>query len=170
MHLTLADLMEYSEWERSRWMEVFRKHPEALGINIGPNRDERFNTVGDWVRHIFAAEIRYVERLSGHPLTDVAGMRNDNAEELFEFGRRTRGKLKHLLETFPAPEWDIPRELQILSFLIKATPNKIAVHVVMHEIRHWAQIATLLRINGINDEFGHDFLGSPVMGGDWRRI
>jgi len=170
MHLTLADLMQYTEWERSRWMEVFRKHPEALGINIGPNRDERFNTVGDWVRHIFAAEIRYVERLSGRPLTDVAGMGNDNPEELFEFGRRTRNELKHFLETFPAPEWDIPRELQILSFLVKATPNKIAVHVVMHEIRHWAQIATLLRLNGINDEFGHDFLGSPVMGGDWRRI
>jgi len=36
--------------------------------------------------------------------------------------------------------------------------------VLMHEIRHWAQIATLLR----TDEF-HDFLFSPVLGGEYRR-
>jgi len=34
----------------------------------------------------------------------------------------------------------------------------------MHEIRRWAQITTLLRLNGLVGEF-HDFLASPVMGG-----
>jgi len=38
----------------------------------------------------------------------------------------------------------------------------------MHEIRHWAQIATLLRLQGLTDEF-HDFLFSPVLGGEYRR-
>ena len=42
------------------------------------------------------------------------------------------------------------------------------VHILMHEIRHWAQIATVLRLNGLTDEF-HDFLFSPVMGGEFRR-
>jgi hypothetical protein len=32
----------------------------------------------------------------------------------------------------------------------------------VHEIRHWAQIATLLRLNGVVHEL-HDFLACPVM-------
>ena len=170
MHLTITDLMQYTEWERGKWIQVFRKNPTALGLSVGPNRDDRFNTVGDWIRHIFGAEIRYVERLSGRPLTEIAGMQNDNVEELFEFGQHTRNVLKRFLETFPATDWDIPREMQILRFVVKATPNKIVVHIVMHEIRHWAQIATLLRLNGILGDFGDDFIGSPVMGGEWRRV
>jgi uncharacterized damage-inducible protein DinB len=41
----------------------------------------------------------------------------------------------------------------------------IIVHVLVHEIRHWAQIATLLRLNGVTGEF-HDFLFSSAMGGE----
>jgi uncharacterized damage-inducible protein DinB len=34
----------------------------------------------------------------------------------------------------------------------------------MHEIRHWAQIATILRLNGLVPGLS-DFLLSPAMGG-----
>ena len=42
------------------------------------------------------------------------------------------------------------------------------MHTVLHEIRHWAQIATFFRLNGLTGEF-HDFLFSPVFGGEFRR-
>jgi len=32
---------------------------------------------------------------------------------------------------------------------IRVTPRKIVVHVLMDEIRHWPQVAALLRLNGI---------------------
>jgi hypothetical protein len=35
-------------------------------------------------------------------------------------------------------------------------------------LRHWAQIATLLRLHGVADAF-HNFLFSPVLGGEFRR-
>jgi hypothetical protein len=38
----------------------------------------------------------------------------------------------------------------------------------MHEIRHWAQFGTLLRLNGLKGEF-HDFLFSPVLGAEFKR-
>jgi hypothetical protein len=41
------------------------------------------------------------------------------------------------------------------------------MHTLIHEIRHWAQIATLSRLNGFDVEF-RDFLFSPVMGGEFR--
>jgi uncharacterized damage-inducible protein DinB len=76
--------------------------------------------------------------------------------------------LKELVEALPAEEWDAPRDFKILTFVVRATPRKIVVHTLMHEIRHWAQIGTLLRLNGLVDEF-HDFLASPVMGGAFKR-
>ena len=53
--------------------------------------------------------------------------------------------------------------------LLKATPRKIVVHVVMHEIRHWAQIGTLFRLHGLTGEL-HDFLFSPVLGGEFMPL
>jgi uncharacterized damage-inducible protein DinB len=49
-----------------------------------------------------------------------------------------------------------------------ATPKKSIAHVLLHEIRPWAQIGTLLRLNGLVGEL-HDFIVSPVLGGKWKR-
>lgn len=40
--------------------------------------------------------------------------------------------------------------------------TKIVIHVLIHEIRHWPQIATLLRVNGIVADV-RDFIFSPVV-------
>lgn len=171
INLSLNDLMDYTEWERQKWYDRLQQYGErVLKISAGPHGDGRFETVGDWVRHIFSAEKRYVERLSGQPLTDSASVPNDSIEALFRFGQLSRKGLKELVEKFPAQEWDAPRELKFANLKIvgEATPMKIVIHILMHEIRHWAQIATLLRLNGLRGEF-HDFLASPVMGGKFRR-
>ncbi len=163
--LNLSDLLAYTDWERQQWHTLFQEHGErAWHLHGGPHGDGRFERVGDTVKHIFSAEKRYVERLAGQPLTDMSSMPTD-MEELFQFGQQSRTAFQQLLENFPTQEWDVPREFKILNFAINVTPKKIAVHVLMHEIRHWAQIATLLRLNGFKFEF-HDFLFSPVLGGE----
>jgi DinB family protein len=48
---------------------------------------------------------------------------------------------------------------------LRATPRKLVVHVLMHEIRHWAQIGTIFRLNGLTGEI-HDFLFSPSWAGN----
>jgi uncharacterized damage-inducible protein DinB len=166
--LSLNELMEYTEWERSKWYDSPRHRGDnALAISAGPHGDSRFQSVGDLVKHIFSAEKRYVDRLSNRPLTDPASIPNDNLEGLFQFGGRSRKDLREFVEMSPAEDWDVPREFNILNNFLRATPRKIIVHVLMHEIRHWAQIATMLRLNGLVEEF-HDFLFSPVLGGEFR--
>ena len=163
------DLIDYTDWERGKWFDWLRQHgDQVLAIGAGPHGDGRFQGVGELVRHIFSAEKRYVDRLSDRPLTDTASLPTDNAEALFQFGQQSRKDLKEFVGTFPAAEWDKLQEFKILSYVVTATPKKIVTHVLMHEIRHWAQIATLLRLNGLAVEF-HDFLMSPVMGGEFRK-
>lgn len=162
MLIDLSLLMAYTAWERQEWNEWFRQHGEqTLKILVGSHGDGRFETVGDLVRHMFSAEKRYIERLSGKPLTDTACISKDNVEVLFQFGQQSRRELMEFVETFPAQEWDIPNDYKILDRSLRATPKKIVIHILVHEIRHWAQIATLLRLNGLTCEF-HDFLFSPV--------
>ena len=167
--LTIDELFEYTEWERGKWRERLHQHGEhVLDLTAGPHGDGRFETVRDLLKHVFAAEKRYAERLTGRSLTDHASIPSGSIEELFQFGNQSRKELKELVAAFPAQEWDSPRDFKILSFSVNATPRKIVMHTLMHEIRHWAQIGTLLRLNGIVGEF-HDFLASPVMGGGFSK-
>ena len=161
----MNDLLDYTEWERRKWFEWMRRRDRGiLEISAGPHGDGRFEKVGDLVRHIFSAEKRYVERLRELPITDTATIPSDDVERLFEFGRESRRELRGFIEAFPPDDWDRPREFNILSYFLTATPRKIVTHVLLHEIRHWAQIATLLRMRGLKDDF-HDILFSPEMGG-----
>lgn len=161
--LDLNELIEYTDWQRGKWQAWFQRHGDrVLDLGAGPQGDGRFESVGDLMRHIFAAEKRYVERLSSLPLTDTAALPKHSVEALFQLGQQTRRELRDFIETFPPNDWNVPQHYQILSYSITATPRKIVTHILMHEIRHWAQIGTLLRLNGLTGEF-HDFLFSPAM-------
>lgn len=169
MLIELSLLTDYTDWQRGKWHGWLRKHgQQTLAVSVGPHGDGRFQNIGESIRHIFSTEQRYVERLSGREPGDTATIPAGDIEALFRFGKQSRKELKEFLETFPASQWDVPQRLEFpnMHFFVKATPRKVLVHVLMHEIRHWAQIATLLRLNGFKGEF-HDFLGSPVLGGEF---
>ena len=162
--LSFSELIEYTDWERSKWQEWLRRHgDEALATSAGPNGDGRFQTIGDLIKHIFSAEKRYIDRLSNRPITDAAAVSNSNVEALFQFGRQSRADLKEFVASFPSDMWDEPQEFTLMNRTFTATPRKIVIHVLMHEVRHWAQIGTMFRISGRKGEF-HDFLFSPVLG------
>jgi uncharacterized damage-inducible protein DinB len=164
LNVNVEDLLAYSEWERESWRAWFRERGAgAFTTSFGPNGDGRFGTVADVVRHIFSAEMRYVDRLSGRALTDPSSIPTE-LEDLFEFGRRSRRALEEFIARHPNDRWDVPRDHPMLANqTMRLTDRKIVVHVVLHEIRHWAQIATVLRHHGLKTEL-HDLLLSPVLG------
>lgn len=159
---SLDDLLDYTEWDRGQWHAWFGEQgPDALAVGLGANGDGRINTVGELVRHIFSAEQRYVERALGVPLTDTSTVPADDVEALFAFGRKSRKALRDLLATFPAERWDVPQEMQIGKRARAVTPRKMIAQAVTHELRHWAQVATFLRLAGRKSGM-HDLLVSPV--------
>lgn len=169
MHVGFDDLLAYTEWERHEWYAWFREHgAHALSVSVGPHGDGRFATVGHLVRHVFSAEKRYTDRLFGRSLTDPASIPTDDVDALFQFSRQGRLDLLELIGTLPAQDWDTPQDFTVVNRALKATPRKIVLHVLVHEIRHWAQIATLLRLQGLTVG-SHDVLLSPVLGGDVTR-
>jgi len=169
LDLKLETLLDYSDWERQKVHDLLSQEgAAALKVSAGANGDSRFQCVGDLIRHIFSAEKRYVERLSGQGLTDTSTIPNDDLAALFQLGRQSRKDFREFLAKFPSDQWDVPQEHKLGNSILILTPRKIATHIALHEIRHWAQITTMLRMNGIKDDF-HDFLFSPALGGEIRR-
>jgi uncharacterized damage-inducible protein DinB len=168
VQLSIDDLIEYTDWERNKWREfLLGRGNDVLKIGVGSNGDGRFQTLGDIIRHIFSAEMRYIDRLSGREITDTSRVANDNLEALFDFGRQSRKHLKEFVASFPVEHWNEDVELNMMNSTLRVTPRKIVFHVLIHEIRHWPQIAALLRLNGIVAEF-RDFILCPVMSKDAR--
>jgi uncharacterized damage-inducible protein DinB len=159
-------LLEYTDWDRAQWEAWFRgQGPAALAVGLGPNGDGRITNVGELVRHIFSAEQRYTERIRGVPLTDTSTVPPHDVEALFEFGRQSRRALRALVADLPPERWDEAKEMQIGRFKVAVSPRTMIVQAVTHEIRHWAQIAAFLRMDG-RKPGTHDFLVSPVFAPD----
>lgn len=159
---SLDDLLAYSDWDRTRWRDWFlEKGPGPLAVSLGPHSDGRFSTVGELIRHIFSAEQRYVERIRMVPLTDTSVVPAGDVEALFRFGQESRRALRELLATAPDTEWDAPREMQVGKQTLKVTARAMIIQTTTHELRHWAQIATLLRLAG-HETGSHDYIASPL--------
>ncbi len=155
-------LLDYTEWERSQWEPWFREQgAPALHVDLGPNSDGRIANVGELVRHIFSAELRYVQRIRGVPVSDTVSVAADDPKALFDFGRETRAALRAVLAELPTGRWDVPQEITMGPRKRTVTPKKMVVQAVTHELRHWAQIATLLRMSG-RKPGARDFLVSPL--------
>jgi len=162
---TLDDLLEYSDWERTKWHQWLREQGSpALAVDLGPHNDGRIRTIGELVRHIFSAEKRYVERCLKAPLSDTSTVPADDVEALFAFGTESRRALRELLASFPETEWNAGREMSFGTHTWMVTPRKMILQAITHELRHWAHVAAFLRQAGYKPGF-HDLIASPLFDG-----
>ena len=160
----LQDLLDYTAWQRHSWQAWLQyAGPSALAVSTGPYGDGRLPTIGALIRHIFSAELRYVERILGRPVSETANVPTSDVDTLFDLGRRSRTAFVALSDTLPSPAWDAPVEFALLGTTVHLAPRKVALHIVTHEIRHWAQVGTLLRLDG-RKVATQDLLLSPVQG------
>jgi len=160
-------LLDYTAWQREHWAAWFLANPRSLHTDTGACGDGRFPTVGDVVKHVFTVERRYVQRVAGQPLGDFAAVPSDDVTALFAAGEASREELRTLLATYGGP-WTAIRRFAIPGYAdIEASPQKVVLHVLVHEIRHWAQIATECRLAG-HATAPQDLLASPLWGGAFR--
>ena len=164
LSLDVRDLVGYTTWQRAFWRTWFdRTGPAPLEVTTGDHGDGRFTTIGGLIRHIFSSELRYAERIAGVPLTDTTVVAIDDPTALFLLAAVGRANFMGVIETLSAEEWTEPFEFPLLNSTVRSTPRKVVLHVLTHEIRHWAQVATLLRLQGWVAE-RQDLLFSPVFG------
>jgi uncharacterized damage-inducible protein DinB len=161
-------LIEFTNYERAEWRAWFSAAPSAgerLSLSTGAHNNGRFRTVGEVALHIFIAEKHHVDRLARRPLTDPPPGAAANLDALFDFGVHSRRALAAYVQSEPESGWDGPLEFELLpGRRVSVTPRKFITHILVHEIRHWAQIATMVRIAG-HPGPSTDLIFSPAMGG-----
>jgi uncharacterized damage-inducible protein DinB len=158
--LRYETLLEFTSTEHHRWHDWFLGHPEAWAV---PFATGRMATIGGVVTHIFAVELRYAQRLLDQEVTQWEDFRQTSIEDVFELGDNARAQLVDFLTSAPESELDRVLTFQTLTAgTITASKHKIASNIFLHGIRHWGQIATVLRQNGFADQWPHDMLLSNI--------
>jgi len=113
--------------------------------------------------HIFAVELRYAQRLLDQEVTSWEDFRQTSIDDVFELGNHARSQLVQFLTSARESELDRVLTFQTLTAgIVTASKYKIASNIFLHDIRHWGQIATVLRQNGFADQWSHDMLLSNV--------
>lgn len=153
--LSAEEILHWNDTTARQWHALFDLHPEALAIACDIRECA---TVADLLQHIVAAELRYAERLSNEPITDYADIPNTHPAAIFATHDRALAKLRVLLAD---NSYDWEREVDFVTRsagTIIATRRTILFHALLHSIRHYAQLATLLRHQGIRMTHQMDYL------------
>jgi len=157
----LDELIRYTSAERGKWRAWFARHGEAIEAPVQPGG--RLPTVGKLIDHIFLAEQRHLQRLTGAPLSDSTGLSGSNAPPLFDYGASVRRELEQFAADLDPDVADETRSFEVRGQQYTMTPRKLLFHVLVHEIRHWAQVALAVRLAGFEPPGEHDLFFSTAL-------
>ena len=161
MHLTVEELLHYTDEERDRWERWFRENgDDVLKMPITGDRE---TTIGALILHIFGPEQRYVQRLRNERLSEYRTRPSARVEEVFGYGLETRKAMRDFVANAKPEDWSRTITLEMMGHKYSASVRKIVLHALLHEVRHWAQIARLVRERGFAPPGGHDLLTSAAL-------
>ena len=163
MPLTISfdELLRYTQAERDKWRAWLELHPQAMETPVQPGG--RLPTVGKLIDHIFLVERRHLQRLRQEKLSSETGLSGSNATPLFDYGASVRRELEQLARTMSDDDADEIRTFEVREQRWPMTPRKLLFHILVHETRHWAQIALAVRLAGLDPPGDHDLFFSSAL-------
>ena len=158
--MTFDELLRYTNEEREKWRGWFQQHPDAIDAPF--QAGGRFATTGKLIDHIFLVERRHLQRLQSQPVVEATGLTGNNAPPLFDYGASVRRELEqHAADASDDP--DRVRTFEVRGRSMQASTRKLLFHILLHETRHWAQIAAAVRAAGYEPPGEHDLFFSSAM-------
>jgi uncharacterized damage-inducible protein DinB len=160
--LTFRELLDYTAGETLRWRDWLAKQPPAvLDLPVGTGRTA---TVRGLIHHIIVVERRYTNRLRGEPVTTYESVPSDRMDELFRLFERGRHDLDAWLASASEADLARPYTFETISAgTLSASARKIVAHMLLHGVRHFAQLATAVRQHGYATDWMHDILMSDAL-------
>lgn len=150
----LPELLNYSDHERAKWRAWVAADPLRLFIPFQPGG--RFPTIGSVFDHVFLVERRHLARLQGGTPPDATGVPVGDADGLFEYGDLVRDDFRQFVTTMSNAAASQTITFSIPTGSVAMTRRRLATHVVLHEVRHFAQVALAARIAGVAPPGEHD--------------
>ena len=163
--LDLDRLVGYSDHERTKWKAWVAADPSRLALPFQPNG--RFPTIGSLFDHLFLVERRHLSRMEGAAPPDGTGIAQGDWKALFEYGDLVRNDLRRYVQELDAVEGE-----EIISWTVLSggafpagtytiSRRRLTAHILLHEVRHLAQIAFAARLAGQEPPGQHDYFYFP---------
>ncbi|HVP65394.1 MAG TPA: DinB family protein [candidate division Zixibacteria bacterium] len=154
---TFEEMLAANEAETTRWYEWLKKQPpELLDVAAPIASSETVRTI---LLHIWGVELRYSDGVADRTPTDITGMTNYSLDELYALHTRAMQNFREWLAT-ATPEL-LGQILENKWF--RASKRKCFLQAMEHGIRHFAQLAVVLRQAGHPTDWGHDIIFNPAI-------
>jgi uncharacterized damage-inducible protein DinB len=157
--LSLGELIGYSDYERGKWRAWIAANPRRMDIPF--HAGGRFATVGALLDHIFLVERRHLSRLEGGTPPEETGVPAGDVRALFEYADLVRADLRRYAAELDANEGATELNVVTRAGTQSVTKRWLAAHILLHEIRHLAQIAYAARTAGDEPPGEHDIFYYP---------
>lgn len=153
--LTTQELIAWNEKTATNWRQLLTGHPELLTVSCDIAGTK---TVAELLQHIVAVELRYAQRLADLPISEYADVPFDSVKAIYSTHDRAMAIFQQLLAA-PDLDWDQPLEFMTRTQgPARSNRKTILFHALLHGIRHYAQLATLVRQQGVKPEWLMDYL------------
>src|ERR1700761_5699384 len=148
--ISVENLLTWNETTTQRWREFFHAHPMQLLL---PCDIRNGKNVADTIQHIVAVELRYAQRLAGMPESLYEEIPKHSIDTLLTAHTLAFDMIRNLLAN-PAYDWSEEIIFDTITLgRLRASRETILVHLIMHGIRHYAQLATLIRHEGFKTDW-----------------
>ena len=154
--VALAALVAYSDHERQKWREWIAADPARLRVPF--QTGGRFADIGALLDHIFLVERRHLARLEGAAPPSSTGVPSGDWVALFDYGDLVRADFRAYVEGLDEPS---AGQTMVITGLqsspdVSMTRKRLVTHILLHEIRHLAQLAYAARLAGLAPPGNHD--------------
>lgn len=152
--LAAEDLIAWNDRTAGEWRKLLAEHPEVLAL---PCDIAKTRTVGELLQHVVAVELRYAQQLAGLPISEYADIPYDTVESIYSTHDRATALFRQLLSD--SLDWEAKFDFVTRTLgRARSTRKAILFHSQLHSIRHYAQLATLVRQHGIQQKWRLDYL------------
>jgi uncharacterized damage-inducible protein DinB len=152
--VALEELLDYSDLERRKWEAWLGADPSRLRLTL--QGTGRFPTVAELLDHIFLVERRHLARLEGATPPDSTGVPAGDVAALFEYARLVRADFREYVASADDARASEPMTVAIPAGTYVMPRRQLAVHMLLHEVRHLAQLALAARLAGHAPPGEHD--------------
>lgn len=155
--LSFDEWLDYIAGENRRWRAWFEEHPAALDVPVDVAGAGNTRLL---LLHIFSVDLFFARACLGLQQNDPEQLPCQTLTELFAIAEDAQQKYRQLLAQ---PSLDLQEKVAMPSGRMQPSKRKMIGQAVVHNIRHFAQLATALRRAGYQQDWNHDLLMSAAI-------
>lgn len=156
----LDALLDYSDHEREKWRQWLAGDPARGSLPL--QQTGRFPSIFALLDHVFLVERRHLARLEGAVPPDSTGVKAGDLSGLFEYAALVRADFRRYVTDTNDRRAQERMTVTLQDSSFSMTRQTLATHIVVHEVRHLAQLALAVRLAGLEPPGEHDYFYSVV--------